>query len=367
MIKMVLGLVLAVLSLSASTASAYSYKTCLGEKIKFSSNTVTIRPSTVSFPAGYCENGIREAVALFNRNPSKFRWSVSMDSGSVGVGGENEIWGTTDQGLLGGAPARALQNWTCYWFFGNHVHMDSVDIVFDYGSPFQWTASRNKADLIRYGGSGRALHTTALHELGHGLILNHVNTEYNIMGNDFEHLHANGSTATGYIGEDAADGAVFLYGARATAWEDVSVAHWKYLGASGQYSDHTRTVVYSNATGAVLPTTTIDGETGYRVSRGQWVRVEFTYENNGSNTQNGIAAGYFVSTNDLITTLDRRIGGANWNLGRGNVMTTTVTVQIPNDLSLNTNYWLGVVLDETGAVTEAVESNNATYIPIRVQ
>jgi hypothetical protein len=349
--------------LCASPAFAYSYKECLGHKIRFDSSSQTIRPSTTSFPSGYWENGIRDTVTKFNRNPSNFSYSVSMDSGGVGRNnGQNETWGDTGS-ILSGAPAIAYQYWTCYWLFGDHVHMDEVDVIFDYGSPWQWTADTVKSSLIRYTGSLRAIQTTGAHELGHGLILNHVNTEYNIMGTDFEHIHVNGSTATAYTGEDAADGAVFLYGDR--SWEDVGVVHWKYSGASGEYSDHTKTVIY-NTSGSVLSTVTVAGETGYRVNRGQTVRVEFTYENMGAHTQNGIATGYFISTNDLITTFDRRIGGATWNLSRGDVLTTTVDVVIPNDLTSGTNYWIGVVIDENNAISENVEINNATYIPIRV-
>src|SRR3546814_15092552 len=104
------------------------------------------------------------------------------------------------------------------------------------------------------------------------------------MGSDFEHIHVNGATATAYIGEDASDGAVFLYGTRAPAFEDVAVVHWKYSGASGEYSDHTKTVVY-NSGGAVLPTVNVAGETGYRVDRGQTVRAEFPYEHHGPATK----------------------------------------------------------------------------------
>jgi hypothetical protein len=243
--------------------------------------------------------------------------------------------------------------------------MDEVDVIFDYGSPWQWTADTVKSSLIRYTGSLRAIQTTGAHELGHGLILNHVNTEYNIMGSDFEHIHVNGSTATAYTGEDAADGAVFLYGARSPAWEDVAVVHWKYSGPSGEYSDHTKTVIY-NTSGSVLPTISINGETGYRVNRGQTVRAEFTYENNGANTKTGIQTGYYISTNDLITTFDRKIGSASFTLSRDNVYTTTVNLVIPNDLTSGTNYWLGVIIDDNGAIPESVETNNATYIPIRV-
>lgn len=347
------------------TALAYSYKSCLGHPIKFDSSSQTVRPSTVSFPSGYWENGIRDTVAKFNRNPSNFRYTVAMDSGGVGRNnGQNEVWGDTGS-ILSGAPAIAYQYWTCYWFFGDHVHMNEVDVIFDYGSPWQWTADTVKSSLIRYTGSLRAIQTTGAHELGHGLILNHVNTEYNIMGSDFEHIHVNGATATAYIGEDASDGAVFLYGTRAPAWEDLAVVHWKYSGPSGEYSDHTKTVVY-NSGGAVLPTVNVAGETGYRVDRGQTVRAEFTYENNGAHTKSGIQVGYYVSSNDLITTYDRKIGNASFTLSRDNVYTTVINLVIPSDLAHGTNYWLGTIIDDNGAIRESVESNNATYLPIRV-
>jgi len=364
--KLHLATGIAISLLIPASVHAYSTSTCLGEKLKWDSNSRTVGASNVSFPSGYWRNGLQNGVDAFNQNPSKFRYSLSTDGGGVGRdNGQSEAWGGTGS-ILQGAPAIAYSYWTCYWFFGDHVHMDEVDIVYDYGSPWQWTADAAKSSLIRYTGSLRPLQTTTAHEFGHGLKLNHVNTEYNVMGTDFEHIHVNGSTARAYMGEDAADGAVFLYGARSTAWEDVAVVHWKYSGASGEYSDHTRTVVYTSAGGA-LPTFTVNGETGYRVNPGQTVRAEFTYENMGKTTQNNVQVGYFVSTNDLITTLDRRIGGGSFNLSRDNVYTTTVTLTIPRDLATNTSYWLGVVIDERNSLAEAVESNNATYVPIRVQ
>ena len=352
--------------IQASPALGFSYSECLGNRLKWSSNAKALRASSVSFPTGYWRNGLQDGVNKFNLNPSSFRYSLTTDTGGVGRdNGQSEAWGDTGS-ILQGFPAIAYSYWTCYWFFGDHVEMDEVDVIFDYSSPWQWTADTAKSSLTRYTGSLRPLQTTAAHEFGHGLKLNHVNTEYNVMGTDFEHIHANGSTARAYQGEDAADGAVFLYGARSGAWEDLGVVHWKYSGASGEYSDHTRTRIF-DAAGADLPTFTVNGETGYRVSRGQTVRAEFTYENMGKNTQNNVPAGYFISTNDLITTFDTRIGGASFNLGRGDVYTTTVTLVIPNNLSTGTNYWLGAIIDENDSISEAVEWNNATYVPIRVQ
>lgn len=361
-------LVALLLSLVVATQGhAFSYSTCLGEKIKWDSTTVTVRANAVSFPEGEWRNALQSAVSRFNLNPSRFRYNMTIETGSVGRdNGQNEIWGSDDADVLKGAPAIAYTWWTCYWFFGDHVEMDEVDVIFEYGSPWIWSSSESKSTLMRYGGSGRPFRTTAIHELGHGLKLNHVNSEYNVMGIDFEHIHVNGSLAHAYIGEDTSDGAVFLYGTSSPAREDVAVVHWKYSGASGEYSDHTKTQLY-NTDGIVLPSFTDAGETRYRVTPGRRVRAEFTYENNGANTQSNVRVGFYISTNNFISTADQRIGGMTLTLGRDNVYTTWTTLTIPATMERDRNYWLGAIIDETGGISEITEWNNATYIPIRTQ
>ena len=343
---------------------AYRYRTCLGHALRFESNSPTMHPSTVSFPSGYWENGIRDSINRFNRNPSNFRYGIAMTSDVGGNNGRSETWGA----VLGDAPALANQYWTCFWFFGDNFHMNEVDVIFDFGEPsdpWQWTADTVKSSIRGYGGPFRELQTSGIHELGHGLILTHVNTEYNIMGTDGQHLHVNGPFASAYMGEDASDGAVFLYGTRSPASEDVAVVHWKYDRADGAYSWHTRTAIYDTS-GAVVTITRVAGEPVYVVSPGQTIRAEFTYENNGANRHDGVSTAYYISTNDYITTLDRKIGSGWFNLGRDNVYTTTTTLTIPKDLTRGTSYWLGVIVDDNDVIEERVESNNATYIPIQV-
>ncbi|MCH9675896.1 MAG: hypothetical protein K0U93_30950 [Gammaproteobacteria bacterium] len=349
----------------APNALAYSTSTCNGEPVKWNSNTVTVRASSTSFPSGTWRNAIDEAVDRINDNPSNFQYNLVTDSGGVALdNGQNEIWGTSDTSLLDGAPAVAYTWWTCYWFFGNVVHMDEVDIIFDFTSPFQWTTSTTKTNLLRYGGTARPIQTTAAHELGHGLKLNHVNTEYNVMGTDFEHIHVNGNTARAYFGEDAADGAVELYGLDNDDREDVAVVHWKYAGASGEYSDHEKTAVYTSDGTDEVNSFDDNGETRYWVSPGQVVQVEFSYENNGATTQS-VDVGFYISTNSTISTWDTRIGGTSMTLGRNGVYTTKRTVTIPTTLASATDYWIGAVVDEDDSLGEVAEWNNATYLPIR--
>jgi hypothetical protein len=358
-------LALAVLAID-SPALAYSWKECLGRKIKWDTNTPTIRASTTSFPAGGWRDAMNEAVAAFNRNPSRLNWRIRSDSGGVGRGnGQNEVWGSTDSGLLNGAPARAFTRWKCFWFFGKHVKLTELDIAFDYRSPWQWTFSKNKNNLLRYGGSLRPIQTTALHELGHGGILNHVNSEYNVMGIDFEHIHVNGNTARAYLGEDTGDGLAFLYGLASPRKQDLGVVHWRYDSASGEYSNHRKTRLFDSG-GSPLSAFNDGGEARFRVSRGQLVATEFTYENNGASTHSGIRVGYYISTNSTISTLDRRIGGASLTLARDNVFTWQRNVRIPRDLVRGRDYWLGVIIDERNEIDEVAEWNNATYLPIRV-
>jgi len=346
--------------LAAPDASAFSYKYCgsSGNKIKWGGTSKRLYASTVSFPAGYWQNGIQNTINIFNNNPSRFRYSLSMDSGGVGRGnGQSEIWFSSS--LC--APACAYQYYHCYWLFGWRYGMNEVDIVFSTSS--RWTASSAKSGLIRYGGPSRPLQSTGVHELGHGLILNHVNYEYNVMGTDFEHMHANGSIARTYVGEDAADGMIAIYGNRG-GWQDLSVTHWKYSGASGAYSDHTRTVIRNNR-GAILPRVTVGRETGYRVTRGSWIQAEFTFENNGSNTISSIPIGFYISTNDYISTYDRRVATRTLTLARDGVYTSSTWVYIPTNLGANRNYWLGAIIDYTNRTAEKVENNNATYIGVR--
>jgi len=200
--------------------------------------------------------------------------------------------------------------------------------------------------------------------MGHAVPLAHENREYNIMGVDYEHLHVNGNVARAYVGEDAADGVVFLYRVKADT-QDLGVTHWRYNGTSGQYSDHRRTTIV-NVQGGALSSYVDQGERTYVVRQGQTVQAEFSYENNGAAMQADVPVGFYLSTDSTITTLDRRIDGTTLTLIRDDVDTRFTTIQIPSDVEPG-NYWLGVVVDERDELREIVESNNATYIPIEVR
>ncbi|MFK8029835.1 MAG: hypothetical protein AB8G18_06315 [Gammaproteobacteria bacterium] len=356
---------LALTALCASQASAYTTWTCQGEKAKWDSNTVNLRYSSVSFPAGSWRNSINAAMDRVNDNPSNFRYTRSYGDTSLGLdNGQNETWFSSSASVLNGNPAVAYVYRDCvdYWIFGLDNEIVEADII--YSSAVNYTTSMSTSSLWGYSGAARPLQTTAIHELGHGAGLKHTANTYNIMGTDWTHIHANNLTARSYLGEDAANGLVYLYGTKSNAGQDIAVTHYKRTGASGEYSSHGKTRLTTSG-GGNLSTLTISGETGYRVNKGQTIRAEFTYENNGRTTQNQDVR-FVVSTNKYITTYDTTLKTTTKSVGRNTVYTTTDSITIPANLNSGQNYWIGVIFDANGTLAETTEANNATYLPIRV-
>jgi len=66
-----LGLACAVVTLGLpAIATAFSSKTCNEEKLKWSSNTVTVRADSVTFPSGSVWlSALQQAITRFNENP----------------------------------------------------------------------------------------------------------------------------------------------------------------------------------------------------------------------------------------------------------------------------------------------------------
>ncbi|MCU7936798.1 MAG: matrixin family metalloprotease [Candidatus Thiodiazotropha sp. (ex Dulcina madagascariensis)] len=278
---------------------------CDGEPITWDSNPDRLRASDDSFPPG---NAFRAAlgnvVDRFNRNPSNFNFDLRYDERRVRVGGaQSEVWFTDDPDLHYGYAAMTYPVATCR-------ELRTMDIVFNVNEV--WTSGTDQAANEKYGGSAMSFQTVAMHELGHAMGLNHEGDEYNVMGRGREHVHANCSQARAYLGEDASDGAVHLYGANPAAGEDVGVVHWKWLSrvefGDADFSDHTRTRIHPVSEPIIVWYE--DDEPNYLLRNGQTIDVEFTFENNGGSRQAYVAVGFYLSSNDCITDwFDRRIGG----------------------------------------------------------
>lgn len=354
--------VAALFTLSSGPVLAHKYWTDCNNNTprKWGASSFTFNANPTGFDGQYAfwRTSFANALANFNATPINLSIGVQVDNDTnVGVGnGESEIWWASG----GSAVGYNITN-PC----GNTIEGDIIfhnDVSYD-------DSMDQKTNFWNYGGNSRTFETTALHEVGHTIGLAHENRYYNIMGSDYTHVHTTGETALrSYMGEDATNGLIALYGQ--TTKQDVSVAAWRHTGASGEYSTHGRTRLFDSNGSLLTSTEAISGcgysscEQRYDVGLGQSIQYELTLENNGSNSQT-VVLGYYISTNATITSSDTLIGTDTVTVTRNTPETTTRNVTIPSNLSPNTDYYLGVIIDNNNSVSEWDESNNTSYIHIR--
>jgi hypothetical protein len=367
-------LVLAGAVSSAGSARAFVYQECDGKALRFKSDPIELRASSVSFPSNSSFMwALAGAVAEINLNPSKATLLVVLGDDSIALeNGQNETAFTSDQALVGGALGVTYRTYDC-----GAGAIEEADVLFNSSHP--WTSSSLKQAQVLYGGAGVPFGAIAAHELGHLLGLEHELRTYTIMLG-WGHEHANGAYANGYFGEDASDGLVFLYGVDSPRRQNVSVAHWRVveheeMGMLGMF----RTAVYDHPPPRYTPytemLTLVDGFVSWRentseprfiVYNGQTIYPDFTYENCGADAQR-VNVAYHLSPDATITTSDRRISTFTLDLNRGWVLTYARPVTLPTDLAEGTDHQLGVIVDHDGQIAETMnEGNNASYIGIRI-
>jgi hypothetical protein len=393
-----LGWVLILAATIPSVASSWVIEVCDGplqdpDKIQWLSHP-RIRASAVGFPEdGQRANALQAVIDRWNDSPADFRFNLRFNDRNVGLGnGQNEAWFSENEDILDGAPAVTFSWDDCGALFAGNNEITEVDVVFacdsdwascddlPVGDKEDWYFGTTKTVIWNYGGNERPFRTTAMHEFGHALGLKHENSEYNVMGQDWTHIHVYGSSTIAYPGEDASDGAVELYGLDGALREDVSVVHWKYAAPDGEYTDHIRTQVYNNAGNPLAcdpydagdhdPCDEADDDTEnepiYQVNNGQTIQVEFTFENSGSSDHAGVEVGYYLSTNTTFGLGDQRLGGSTVMINRNSVFLKTKTLTLPSNLVSGNVYYILAFVDEEGDIDEIHEDNNLTYVGIKV-
>jgi len=346
-----------VIAVASHSASAHETSSCLGRKVRWHGNHCHFRVDTGSMSTAF-RTAFQSALSAWNATPANFIFTMNSTNLWFPFTGNlrNEVWMSNDDDILNGALAVCV-SWTAC-----AVRMES-DIIFD--NRVLWTSGRTKSLMRAYGGPARPFQAAAIHEVGHALGLKHESDTYNVMGDATTHLQTNGSIARSYVGEDATDGGVFLYGLAPNDRQDLGVSHWRRSGAFSGYSTHRRTRIFVNGIEAPKFTSAGGVEPVYLVRRGQVVQLEMSYENNGSTTQYP-DVDFHVSVNDFISSFDPRVGSRTITVNRNRVYTRRFPVTIPTNLNLSQTYFLGAKIDPDNQIAEFDESNNATYVGIRI-
>lgn len=375
--KTIVLLFLASVIIISLQAQAYTTYWCGEEEIKWSSDNVGFEAASISFPAeSVARDALQNSINLWNRNPSRFDYSLRSGE-IIGRGnGQNEIWFSLDESLFdieessGLAAGVTMTWWDCIdidvnvfesFFHWNYSALVETDVIFN--AHLEWTYGTSRDNMTSYGGSRIPFEEVTLHELGHAQGLDHSSAEYNLMyPYCCDYFQTNGGNARSYPGEDASDGSVHLYGLNPQPREDVAVAHWE--GSPPRFTK------LSSAEEGLLAGYVMEGEAedyflGGVAKNGEEIRLQLTYENNGTSGQL-VDVGFYLSTNDLITTGDTRIGGTSLFLTRDNVYTRSDLIQLPDNLTPATLYYIGAIVDENNEISETYENNNATYLPLLI-
>ena len=348
-----------IMTIITTSAHAYVWQKCGSTNARWAYPHVTFRASAAAFQPGVgLSVGLSDAINNWNQSPSSMTYGLQWgDSQTSSGNGENEIWFSPSI-----SPPAVTIVWTNFL-----CQIIETDVIFK--STVTYSASTSKTALTPYGGSARPMQTTAMHEFGHAQGLNHTADTYSIMGQDWDHIHCNGSSAHAYAGEDAVTGSVNVYGLGSNARNELGLAHWRYTGSTSDgYSKHERTRIFSSS-GAVLDQVNNSApEPTYRVSSGQWVKPEFTLENMGKTySHTNVKVSYYLSTNDFISAGDTYLGSRTFTVNRNMAYTTfSQSVRIPTGLTSGRNYWVGAIIDSDNKVSERLESDNRSYIGIRI-
>lgn len=329
--------VLALLSLSSPSVLAYSYTTCEGTPLKWNNNRAKMYISTTSFVAGSeADSRLQNAMWHWNNvKGSSFKFYVGRDtdgkhSDSNGV---NEVYFSSAD--TGSALAVTITRYKCYWLFGWHKGITDADIAFN--TSLSWATGLY--DHSNPGGAPFNFEGVALHEFGHALGLDHEDRSMATLNSFYPNSGPLGHNKEWDPLADDRQGARFLY-PDGTTETDIGASPLKRTGMGSS------NLVSSPGSAAL----------------GSTINVEFSFSNQSTSLAS-FDIGFYLSTNDYISTFDVLLGTNSGAQGSsGFTGTFTRSLDIPSWIAPGT-YYLGFIMDPGNAVAEANESNGFQEIP----
>lgn len=324
----------------SDAAYGYAWQTCSGNKIRYGNQWANMYISTTSFPQGSSWDARLQNAMWHWNNVKGSTWDfyVGRDTdGSHDTSNDrNEVY--LDNSLSLPTLAITRTRYHCYWLFGWHYGLDETDIGFN--NNISWSLGAiNYSNL----GSPQSFESVALHELGHALGLDHEDRWMATLNSFYPNSGPAGHWKEWDPLPDDRAGVRFLY-PDSTAETDLAGSAFRRTG--------------SGSSGlAASPSSAF---------RGTNVTFQITFHNMSTSAQT-FNIGFYLSTNDYISTGDRLLGtntGAFASAGGSGTFTRTVF--IPRNVSPG-QYWLGFIVDFDGVLGESNEGNNYMEMPRAIQ
>lgn len=317
---------------------AWNYRTCVGSKITWGSDTwVDFKIANVSFPVGAPRDAINAAMGSWNfapGHPFTFVPTFADLTAATMPNFSNEIIFTNEG--FSDTELAVTKTWN------SCNNLQEADVMFNATKP--WSFEQNPTTMPL--GSPYSLPLVAVHELGHALGLQHQNSTLAMMAPYYPNGGVVGQGTTQHFQPLADD----IEGARA------GYPNWccpvvldLYSSAYGSYNETT--------TGLIIPAS--------EVYRGGTGHFGFSIGNRGT-AATSAQVNFYFSTDRVIDTSDYYMGSTTVSLSPGAHPKASVNFPIPSNFPVGT-YYFGYIVDPANSISEADEANNAVAMAYPTQ